>query len=211
MTLPALRRWDPYHLSRGLGLPEPPPPPAACAPPPAASAERSAPPQQQAPAAAAPSARRGTPVCQVGRPAPAHAQARPSPGVRAPTGAPPRAQVEFCDRDLTTSKEYHQRYKICEFHLKLHSIVREGARQRFCQQCGRFHPLDAFDGDKRSCRARLERHNARRRKKVDAPDERGPAKKARTSGWCPASSSGACRRADARRGRRHPVRRHPAR
>ena len=52
------------------------------------------------------------------------------------------------------------------------SIIREGKRQRFCQQCGRFHDLTSFDGDKRSCRARLQRHNARRRKKtadVDAP------------------------------------------
>jgi hypothetical protein len=45
------------------------------------------------------------------------------------------------------------------------SIIREGKRQRFCQQCGRFHDLTCFDGDKRSCRARLQRHNARRRKK----------------------------------------------
>lgn len=46
------------------------------------------------------------------------------------------------------------------------SIIREGKRQRFCQQCGRFHDLTSFDGDKRSCRARLQRHNARRRKKA---------------------------------------------
>jgi hypothetical protein len=46
------------------------------------------------------------------------------------------------------------------------SITREGKRQRFCQQCGRFHDLTSFDGDKRSCRARLQRHNARRRKKT---------------------------------------------
>ena len=76
-------------------------------------------------------------------------------------------QVEFCEYDLTGLKEYHQRYKICEFHLKIHSVVREGKRQRFCQQCGRFHVLGEFDGDKRSCRARLQRHNARRRKKTE--------------------------------------------
>ena len=46
----------------------------------------------------------------------------------------------------------------------------DGRRQRFCQQCGRFHDLAAFDGDKRSCRARLQRHNARRRKKADTAD-----------------------------------------
>jgi hypothetical protein len=49
--------------------------------------------------------------------------------------------------------------------VQVNSIVREGKRQRFCQQCGRFHDLTCFDADKRSCRARLQRHNARRRKK----------------------------------------------
>jgi hypothetical protein len=34
------------------------------------------------------------------------------------------------------------------------SIVRDGKPQRFCQQCGRFHLLTDFDGNKRSCRAR---------------------------------------------------------
>ncbi len=59
-----------------------------------------------------------------------------------------------------------------ELRFQVSSIIREGKRQRFCQQCGRFHELTSFDGDKRSCRARLQRHNARRRKKtadVDAP------------------------------------------
>lgn len=32
------------------------------------------------------------------------------------------------------------------------------------QQCGKFQLLEDFDGDKRSCRARLEKHNARRRR-----------------------------------------------
>lgn len=53
---------------------------------------------------------------------------------------------------------------------QVNSIVCDGRRQRFCQQCGRFHDLAAFDGDKRSCRARLQRHNARRRKKADTAD-----------------------------------------
>jgi hypothetical protein len=45
------------------------------------------------------------------------------------------------------------------------SVLREGRPQRFCQQCGRFHPLEEFDGTKRSCRSRLQKHNARRRKR----------------------------------------------
>lgn len=65
-------------------------------------------------------------------------------------------QVEGCSGSLKNLKEYHQRYKICEHHLKVSSIVVEGVRKRFCQQCGRFHDLSEFDGDKRSCRARLQ-------------------------------------------------------
>jgi SBP domain len=64
--------------------------------------------------------------------------------------------VEGCSGSLKNLKEYHQRYKICEHHLKVSSIVVEGVRKRFCQQCGRFHDLSEFDGDKRSCRARLQ-------------------------------------------------------
>lgn len=81
---------------------------------------------------------------------------------------PPTCQVEGCVTDLSGLKEYHNRYKICEYHLKIPSIIREGVKQRFCQQCGRFHNLGEFDGDKRSCRARLQRHNARRRKKGES-------------------------------------------
>ncbi|KAF8073156.1 SPL3 [Scenedesmus sp. PABB004] len=76
-------------------------------------------------------------------------------------------QVEGCGTDLRGLRDYHLRYKICEYHLKVSSIIRDGKQQRFCQQCGRFHLLSDFDGAKRSCRARLQRHNARRRKRGD--------------------------------------------
>ena len=89
---------------------------------------------------------------------------------------PPTCQVEGCVTDLSGLKEYHNRYKICEYHLKIPSIIREGVRQRFCQQCGRFHNLGEFDGDKRSCRARLQRHNARRRKKGESELVKAPKK-----------------------------------
>jgi hypothetical protein len=74
-------------------------------------------------------------------------------------------QVDTCRAPLEGLKDYHQRYKVCEEHLKMESIERDGARLRFCQQCGRFQPLGDFDAAKRSCRARLQRHNARRRKR----------------------------------------------
>eukprot|EP00955_Chlamydomonas_euryale_P047590 353725-Chlamydomonas_euryale.AAC.3 len=61
----------------------------------------------------------------------------------------------------------------CTWTLQAHSITKDGIPMRFCQQCGRFHHLNEFDGEKRSCRARLQKHNARRRKKADDPLEPG--------------------------------------
>ena len=61
-------------------------------------------------------------------------------------------------------KEYHARYKICETHLKASVVTKSGRQQRFCQQCGKFHDIGEFDGEKRSCRARLDKHNTRRRR-----------------------------------------------
>ncbi|MEW5299088.1 MAG: hypothetical protein WDW36_002137 [Sanguina aurantia] len=75
--------------------------------------------------------------------------------------------VDGCSADLSQLRDYHQRFKICDYHLKLSSIMRDGVPQRFCQQCGRFHPVEQFDGYKRSCRDRLQRHNAKRRKKAE--------------------------------------------
>jgi len=54
--------------------------------------------------------------------------------------------------------------QICPYHLELNCMVVEGQSIRFCQQCGRFQLLDEFDGDRRSCRRKLEKHNERRRK-----------------------------------------------
>jgi len=61
-------------------------------------------------------------------------------------------------------KEYYKRYKICPYHMEANFLLVEGQSIRFCQQCGRFQLLSEFDGDKRSCRKRLARHNSRRRK-----------------------------------------------
>ena len=79
-------------------------------------------------------------------------------------------QVESCGKPLTALKDYHQRYKICEEHLRVDCLDVHGHNVRFCQQCGRFQPLEDFDGKKRSCRERLQRHNARRRKRPDYPE-----------------------------------------
>eukprot|EP00803_Ostreobium_quekettii_P011684 evm.model.scf_3221.1 EVM.evm.TU.scf_3221.1 scf_3221:9343-14256(+) len=73
-------------------------------------------------------------------------------------------QVQGCNRDLSQEKKYYKRYRVCMDHLKMQAICVDGKLQRFCQQCGRFHDLSHFDGDKRNCRERLNQHNRRRRK-----------------------------------------------
>ncbi|WIA40659.1 hypothetical protein OEZ86_004365 [Tetradesmus obliquus] len=75
-------------------------------------------------------------------------------------------QVPGCGRDLAGLKEYHQRYRICDVHIKLPQVMKDGRLQRFCQQCGRFHDLAAFDGNRKSCREQLQKHNARRRRRA---------------------------------------------
>uniref|UniRef100_A0A2N9F5Q9 SBP-type domain-containing protein n=1 Tax=Fagus sylvatica TaxID=28930 RepID=A0A2N9F5Q9_FAGSY len=78
--------------------------------------------------------------------------------------SPPCCQAEKCGADLSDAKRYHRRHKVCEYHSKALVVIVAGQRQRFCQQCSRFHELSEFDEAKRSCRIRLAGHNERRRK-----------------------------------------------
>ncbi|KAK4484466.1 hypothetical protein RD792_007049 [Penstemon davidsonii] len=73
-------------------------------------------------------------------------------------------QAEKCSTDLSDAKPYHRRHKVCEHHAKAQVVLVAGIRQRFCQQCSRFHEVSEFDEAKRSCRRRLAGHNERRRK-----------------------------------------------
>ncbi|KAI3775264.1 hypothetical protein L1987_49835 [Smallanthus sonchifolius] len=79
----------------------------------------------------------------------------------------PRCQVEGCNLDLASAKDYHRRHRICADHSKSPKVVVAGLERRFCQQCSRqvwLHDLSEFDDRKRSCRRRLSAHNARRRR-----------------------------------------------
>ncbi|KAF8378567.1 hypothetical protein HHK36_029912 [Tetracentron sinense] len=76
----------------------------------------------------------------------------------------PFCQVHGCNIDLSSSKDYHKKHKVCEVHSKTAKVIVNGIEQRFCQQCSRFHLLAEFDDGKRSCRKRLAGHNERRRK-----------------------------------------------
>ncbi|KAF3524394.1 hypothetical protein F2Q69_00047608, partial [Brassica cretica] len=78
--------------------------------------------------------------------------------------SPPLCQVYGCNMDLSFSKDYHKRHRVCDAHSKSSVVIVSGVEQRFCQQCSRFHFLSEFDDGKRSCRRRLAGHNERRRK-----------------------------------------------
>jgi hypothetical protein len=58
-------------------------------------------------------------------------------------------QVEGCQRLLKEEKPYYQRFGVCEDHMRSLAITVDGTLCRFCQQCARFEPVDAFDGSKR--------------------------------------------------------------
>uniref|UniRef100_A0A0D9WZ86 SBP-type domain-containing protein n=1 Tax=Leersia perrieri TaxID=77586 RepID=A0A0D9WZ86_9ORYZ len=79
-------------------------------------------------------------------------------------GGGPRCQAETCGVDLSDASRYYRRHKVCQHHSKEPVVLVAGLRQRFCQQCSRFHELAAFDDIKKSCRDRLAGHNERRRK-----------------------------------------------
>lgn len=102
-----------------------------------------------------------------------HNGAGKRPRSSSPQSQIPTCQVDGCTADLSRAKDYHRRHKVCEAHSKAPTTLVSRVRQRFCQQCSRFHPLDKFDEDKRSCRRRLAGHNKRRRKtQPDAPTPR---------------------------------------
>lgn len=58
----------------------------------------------------------------------------------APAGtSSPCCMVEKCGTDLTDARRYHRRHKVCETHSKAPVVIVAGLRQRFCQQCSRYH------------------------------------------------------------------------
>lgn len=49
----------------------------------------------------------------------------------------PSCQVEGCNIDLSSAKDYHRKHKVCESHSKSPKVVVNGVERRFCQQCSR--------------------------------------------------------------------------
>ncbi|WIA08294.1 hypothetical protein OEZ85_007737 [Tetradesmus obliquus] len=70
-------------------------------------------------------------------------------------------QVDGCTSRL--KRVYCRRFHVCHAHATAGSVLLQGQQSRFCQRCGKFHDLDAFDGSKRNCRAGLAQHNSSRR------------------------------------------------
>lgn len=97
-------------------------------------------------------------------------------------------QAEKCSADLSDAKAYHRRHKVCEHHAKAQVAVVAGIRQRFCQQCSRFHEVSEFDEAKRSCRRRLAGHNERRRKNPADQAEGSASSRNKGSGNAAASA-----------------------
>lgn len=50
-----------------------------------------------------------------------------------------------------------------------------GTLVRFCQQCGRFQALEEFEGSKKSCKKKLDSHNAQRKRKRIGKQQGGSA------------------------------------
>lgn len=97
-------------------------------------------------------------------PAAADAPVKRRPGRQKRTSV--LCQVDGCGEELVDAKKYYRRYRICQLHCNMPSMTVDGRRQRFCQQCGRFHDIGEFESAKRSCKRKLKRHNERRRTSI---------------------------------------------
>lgn len=93
-------------------------------------------------------------------------------------------QIRDCGADLSGEKQYCRRYKLCRSCMNCVSLLVDGLEMRFCQQCSYLHPLEEFDGNKRSCREKLQRHalRVRRSRAAAAADKSQAATAADTAG-----------------------------
>ena len=49
----------------------------------------------------------------------------------------PRCQIDGCELDLSSAKDYHRKHRVCESHSKSPVVTVGGFERRFCQQCSR--------------------------------------------------------------------------
>uniref|UniRef100_A0A061QM55 SBP-type domain-containing protein n=2 Tax=Tetraselmis sp. GSL018 TaxID=582737 RepID=A0A061QM55_9CHLO len=76
-------------------------------------------------------------------------------------------RCQVCKKLVQVSniKKYLRCRKICNSCRFAKKCFKNGVEVRFCQLCSWVHPLHCFDGEKRSCRSELQKHNLRRRRK----------------------------------------------
>mmetsp|Transcript_11324 Transcript_11324/g.32133 ORF Transcript_11324/g.32133 Transcript_11324/m.32133 type:complete len:397 (-) Transcript_11324:540-1730(-) len=113
---------------------------------------------------------------------------KPKIGGRTPgrkRGTDPVCKVQGCGRPVKHLKTLNIRYRICDEHVKAEHVVVDGEKRRFCQQCSRLQLVSEFDGNKRSCRERLERIGKRRKQRLKDDNAQTP----REVGTCGVSSS----------------------
>lgn len=83
---------------------------------------------------------------------------------------------------MTDLRRFFRRQRICEQHARAEAVPDgSGGLARFCQQCTRLEPLQAFYGRRRSCRASL----ARRQQRLADSKAAAPA-----HGWTAAAGAG---------------------
>lgn len=58
-------------------------------------------------------------------------------------------QIPGCTEPLTKQKAYNAVHRVCDMHMRSLVIDMDGVETRFCQQCGKFEPVDRFEGTKR--------------------------------------------------------------
>lgn len=74
----------------------------------------------------------------------------------------PTCLVPGCPVPLSELRGFSLRCRACLPHRTADSVEFPGGEQkRFCQQCNKFHPLTEFQGNKRGCKVKLEKHNQR--------------------------------------------------
>ena len=93
-----------------------------------------------------------------------------------------RCVADGCKADISQLKEYYRRRKLCEECINSREIQYGGCSMRFCQQCSKLHNMTEFDGPKRSCRKRLEKHRLAVSRKISLQSSGASASPARASG-----------------------------
>lgn len=73
-------------------------------------------------------------------------------------------KIDGCHADISREIFYYKKRRMCRSCVAADAVIVDGASMRFCQQCSLLHNLSDFDGSRRSCRQKLEKHKLKVRK-----------------------------------------------